>query len=325
MPGIEHARAQCLERTILAMQREYHPTPRERHRNLSAISSGAPVGSFPVDPTNQTSSGLMYTYNTNGTQFEVTANLESQKYKVQFAANPQTSYFPELITGGNPKMSALYNPTGLVGYWNMDEGAGTTTYDSSGNGNSGNWNGTASGGNGTYYSGGKVGSYAGYFNASNDYVLAGKNNVPVGSSPRSVFAWINLPSSATTGFYTISLYGQESTVDDGVWLFVLLGQNLYFAGGNGNNFESPLTITPNTWHFVGYTYGGGTSVTLYQDNQPPQTGTISQLNTIIPSGSSTFVGWDGINAYFSGSIDDVRMYNRALSAAEVQALYSAEH
>lgn len=49
--------------------------------NFSAINSGAPFGSLPVDPANQTSTGLYYTYTTNGTQYELTADMESQKYR----------------------------------------------------------------------------------------------------------------------------------------------------------------------------------------------------------------------------------------------------
>ena len=50
--------------------------------NLNAISSGAPIGSLSVDPTNQSSTGLYYTYTTDGsTLYELTAKMESQKYQ----------------------------------------------------------------------------------------------------------------------------------------------------------------------------------------------------------------------------------------------------
>ena len=50
--------------------------------NFSNISSGAPIGNLPIDPTNTSSSRLYYTYETNGTQFETTAAMESQKYQL---------------------------------------------------------------------------------------------------------------------------------------------------------------------------------------------------------------------------------------------------
>jgi prepilin-type N-terminal cleavage/methylation domain-containing protein len=100
--------------------------------NLGNISAGSPIGNLPVDPVDQTSTGLYYTYNTNGSQFEVTADLESQKYKEQYGNSPNTSMFPEVVSGGTPTVSALYNPAGLVGYWPMNEGSGTSTIDQSG-------------------------------------------------------------------------------------------------------------------------------------------------------------------------------------------------
>ena len=56
--------------------------------NLSAISSGSPLGSLPVDPVNTTSSNFYYTYQTDGTSFKIRAVPESQKYLAQAGTNP---------------------------------------------------------------------------------------------------------------------------------------------------------------------------------------------------------------------------------------------
>src|ERR1017187_9821679 len=55
--------------------------------NFTQISSGAPVGSLPQDPINQTSSNLFYTYTTDGNTYEATAVMESQKYRTQISTN----------------------------------------------------------------------------------------------------------------------------------------------------------------------------------------------------------------------------------------------
>jgi len=52
-----------------------------------------------VDPTNQTSSGLYYSYATNGATFEVSANPESQKYIAQASSNPNM-----FIAGSNTSL-----------------------------------------------------------------------------------------------------------------------------------------------------------------------------------------------------------------------------
>jgi prepilin-type N-terminal cleavage/methylation domain-containing protein len=58
--------------------------------NLNAISAGSPVGNLPVDPTNTSSSGFYYTYETNTSQYEFTAALESQKYQPVAASDGGT-------------------------------------------------------------------------------------------------------------------------------------------------------------------------------------------------------------------------------------------
>jgi len=55
--------------------------------NLSKFSAGSPLSVLPVDPTNQSSTNLYYTYTTNGTSYRVVSVPESQKYLIQAKAN----------------------------------------------------------------------------------------------------------------------------------------------------------------------------------------------------------------------------------------------
>jgi len=68
--------------------------------NFSSISSGAPFGSLPIDPTNSTSSGLYYTYTTSGSQYELTAAMESSKY--------QKGGSGDVISGDGASLSTVY-------------------------------------------------------------------------------------------------------------------------------------------------------------------------------------------------------------------------
>jgi len=133
--------------------------------NFKQISFGSPLGSLPVDPVNTTSTGEYYTYVTGGS-YELTAMLESDKY-ADVAINDGDS-FPGVYS--RRTSSAPLTPgtrdKGLVGYWKLDEGSGTTVYDSSGKGRNGTWYGT-----GTHYATpGKVGPYTGQFNGIDDRV-----------------------------------------------------------------------------------------------------------------------------------------------------------
>jgi hypothetical protein len=201
----------------------------------------------------------------------------------------------------------------------------------SGNGNGGTWSGTPAGVSSTYYASGKVG-LAGVFDGSSTYVItANTSSVPSSNSSRSGFAWILYTGTGTAPYYVIS-YGTTVTAE-ACRLYVDGYPNgakptLYFEGV-GDDFHPTFTLTLNAWHFVGYTYNGGTSITVYYDGQS-QTGSLSgglPLNTVLTSylpyptiGKST----NGLGGYFPGLIDDVRIYNRALSASEIQALYNAE-
>src|ERR1017187_4427763 len=68
--------------------------------NFASTSMGSPLGSLPVDPTNNTSSNLFYTYQTNGNQYEVTATMESQKYQ-SIEANDGGTYSDLFEQGTN--------------------------------------------------------------------------------------------------------------------------------------------------------------------------------------------------------------------------------
>jgi hypothetical protein len=292
---------------------------------FSNISAGSPIGSLPVDPINQTSSGLFYAYNTNRFQFEVTADLESQKYKTQYGQTPQTSLFPEVISGGTPTVSALYNPSGLVGYWPMDEGSGSSTIDQSGNGNPGTWSGTPIGSGGTYYTGGKIGVYAGEFNGSNDYVaISAGSALEALSSTGTVSAWINYSIATTSLRFVLDLGGTGS---HGLDLQAGGGLNdPAFQYGNGSasvTMYAPSILSIGPWYLVTATWSSSGAAIYINGLLNISTSTAP---SITPYATTMYIGANGgTQRYMGGGIDDIRVYNRVLSPAEIMALYNAEH
>ena len=112
--------------------------------------------------------------------------------------------------------------------------------------------------------------------------------------------------------------------------------NAYELKSNGTNFQlqigttTPITITgttaikPDRWYFVAGT-ADGSNMRLYvngtQEASATQTGTIT-TGTANNWGNSLFFGSDDSPSNFLvGTLDDVRIYNRALSAAEIAELY----
>ncbi len=292
--------------------------------NFTLMSSGAPFSSAPVDPIDQTSSNLYYAYATNGSQYELTSVMESQKEKSQFATSPTLSSYPEVAAAGsNLSLSPLFNPAGLVGYWNFEEGGGSTLLDQSGNGNTATWFGTKAGNNGTYYQSGKVGNYSGFFDGSTDHASTTSGGTLNISGNLTMSAWVKTSKTTlqviVTGFNDsgppFSGYGLGVSVNSPGLLSYLDATNVVWKDG-------PTLIDDGNWHFVA-AVASGTVLTLYVDGvQDGATSTIAPPTNY--AGARTIGAWVAAGYYFSGSLDEVRIYSRALSQSEVLALYNAE-
>jgi hypothetical protein len=85
------------------------------------------------------------------------------------------------------------------------------------------------------------------------------------------------------------------------------------------NYSLPLI----TWHHVTFTFSKGV-VKGYVDGVPvPFLANTFTGSTTLPQRTSGLYLATDLTSFYSGSLDDVRVYNRALSATDVAALYSA--
>jgi len=101
----------------------------------------------------------------------------------------------------------------------------------------------------------------------------------------------------------------------------------YLSDGIGANISktdlsaSNLVVNDNIWHLLVGTYDG-TTLKIYVDGLLQGQAT----NTFTIAVNAFFkIGWDdlsGYNRYFNGKIDDVRIYNRAINAQEVLAIFN---
>ncbi len=165
--------------------------------------------------------------------------------------------------------------------------------------------------------------YVAQFNGASSYVRTGASGMPLGSSARSVFAWI---------YYTGNPNNQEQIFNYGV---MTIGNDLEFevtgsprVGLNvkvvGQCWCSvAFPITNNTWHLVGFTYGSGaTHMTFYIDgNSKIETSGGSVLNTEADANGTIGSFTIPNSNFWDGYIADVQVYNTSLSANEVTALY----
>ena len=219
---------------------------------------------------------------------------------------------------GNQQVSAEVNvtvsnssttPLGLVAAFNFNEGAGTTVTDKSGTGN----NGTISGA--TWSTDGRFGA-ALSFNGTSAWVTVPDAASLDFTTSFTVEAWLN-PTSVT-GWRTVILKEAGSK----------LAYGLYGVNGSSRPsgwiqttrdyyVNSTTALATNTWTHVAYSYDGAT---LRMFINGTQVATAAGPTGLSVSTGPLRIGGNAIwGEYFSGRIDEVRVYNRALSAAEIQA------
>jgi len=287
--------------------------------NFSTLSAGSPISSLPIDPINQTSSDLYYTYQTNGSLYKITAFMESSKYAKAGIMDGGTD--PTVAESGSGVAAIPDVGRGLIGDWPLNEGAGGAAIDWGGGMNNGTWGGTQAGSSTYYGSGNNVFQWSGYFNGTNDYV-SGAGLVSFGSSANgTILAWIK-PSSlpATQTILRQGLLGQCYS-----YAASLRGSTLYSGDTNGD-FLLGGTIATGTWQQIAVVFTPSGSQGFVNG---AAVGSNADGPTNCSSAQNYFaIGVQGYNAssalFFSGSMSDVRVYARALSSGEIQQIYNAE-
>ena len=208
---------------------------------------------------------------------------------------------------------------GLVGYWKLDDASGTSAADASGNGNTGTLTGSSH-----TWGAGKIGS-AVNFNGTDDYIDLGSTssafNFPADISGS---AWIK---TSTSGRLILHYNGSSQLIYMSVGPTTAGGTAnkfvvyLWANGGSNTVFSSNQSVTDNLWHLVSFTRNTVTQkVRLYVDGVLDSESSYSAMGGINSSGGVNTVSYPSPYS-FSGSLDEVRVYNRALSADEVAKLY----
>ena len=287
--------------------------------NFGSVFGGSPIPYLPIDPSNDLSSGRYYTYVMGGS-YELTALMEAAKENV--SVNDGGSLPGVFQVGTHIDLTPPTRDKGLVGYWTFDGALGSITNgqtaglsDSSGRGN----NGVASnaGGTGMAFVTGQVGN-AVQFDGADDYVNAGNTSYVENFTTG---AWINSGTDVTT--YRTIISKSSSSADRNYWMNLRTDSGYlderFSVGSAGRTFYTSTALNDNIWHYVAVTYNKA-YVRLYVDGvmltETAQTGSPDN-----PS-ANCLIGKYGSYA-FIGLIDDVRVYDRALSASEIKAIYDA--
>jgi hypothetical protein len=203
---------------------------------------------------------------------------------------------------------------GLVAHWKFDEGSGASTADASGNGN------LATLANGPAWGAGVAGK-ALYFDGTDDNLVVAHSSSLNLSGAFSISAWVN-PASTFAGFRSILVKNYTYYLYAGVAGYCGNGSPLGgFLQASDVTVCHASPLPANTWSHIAVTYDGA-MLTLYRDG-------VMAANTPASGGFSTSSGSLQIGAsqygeYFHGLIDEVRVYNKPLTAAEVQTVYQQD-
>ncbi|MBW8040638.1 MAG: hypothetical protein FVQ85_11615 [Planctomycetes bacterium] len=199
----------------------------------------------------------------------------------------------------------------LVGHWKLDGNAN----DSSAQNNHGTINGDPQ------WVAGKKGSDALDFDGTDDYVGCGNDpSLQITGTEITVVAWV-IKGPISSGWHIIAGKSTDENWADGYGLFWYQNEVGFYVGswGPGGPVKQSFP-TDGQWHHVAGTYDGS-NVKIWVDGVEGTT-PVSYTGSVNGSGGSFEIGrMGGWPAYcFSGTLDDVRVYNAVLTESDIQGL-----
>lgn len=256
--------------------------------------------------------------------------LNSFKIGKQSSANLAFSYFfhgrvddvrvyAGALTAADIRQMAIQVPNGLKAYYSFSDAASGTAIDYSGNGHTGT---LVNAPTATTDRFNVTGAYN--FNSNTKAISASDTGLPSGTAPRTMCSWLRPATLPAAGAYAIAAkYGQPQTgAANYVGIFNDGAQLNAIYSGWGDHLNVAYTFNTNVWYHICGSYDG-TTAKLYVNGE-----LIGQLakswNTVLIGSNGIMIGrGDTTTSYaFSGSVDDVRIYNRVLAANEILALSS---
>ena len=282
------------------------------------IASGAPFWLRFM----RTSGQLRTAYSTNGTIFTPFSDATVDAYNAgqsstvrhvgvwALHSTPAASAIPVAIDHVEVASTCSALPSGLISWWagenNANDALGLNP---------------ASAVGGVTFVPGKSGQ-AFNMDASTGYVQAANpEGLPINAAPRTMMLWFKTPPNfnATTEWALVQ-YGTPA----GSQMFGLITSTnapgrLYFYG-HANDVAGATVLTPDTWYHAAVSYDGA-DIKIFLNGQLDGQGAVGALSTTLSTDGLTIGARPGIS-FWKGPIDDVAIFGRALSAAEIAAIYA---
>jgi hypothetical protein len=192
---------------------------------------------------------------------------------------------------------------GLVGCWLMNENGGGKLYDLSGKNNTGTIT------NATWSTSGQIGNTLS-FDGDGDYVnIASPSNLAMGTGNWSACAWFKV-NAFTNNWPGIIVFDNDGIAFDGDFLAILQDGNGYSMPGGHESI--------GVWTHV-CAVRAGTNYSLYRNGIY---GSTIQTESGYGLAGVYHLGTGFSNTSFNGLIDDVMIYDRALTPSRIKQLYT---
>lgn len=221
-------------------------------------------------------------------------------------------------------VSGTYIMNGLQAYYSLDDGSGATARDTSNNNNTGTINGA------TWATGKNGGGLS--FDGVNNYVrTSDSSSLAISGNAITLSVWVNYLNTNTHQIFIAKPYKEGSHLSP----YFSYGMHGLFVnstqirprfwltiGNTAKSVTSSELVSPQTWYHLIGVYDGSTMKIFING---VERGSVSVTGAITSYATPLLIGANGgLTECFKGSIDDVRIYNRALSNQEVQDLYNGK-
>ena len=251
-----------------------------------------------IDARNQTSGSNAYTFSSwsdGGAQsHSITVPTTGQSYTATY--------------------TAAAPPSGLAGAWGFGEGGGTTTADASGNGN------TATLLNGPTWVAGKYGTGLSFDGANDNLSIPNSTSLNISGSALTLSMWINPATSTGDSVVLGKFWNAGMTSPYYQYAIELSGGRPYLYIGTASGLVGAVMDTAlalNQWSHLAIAFNGS-QAQFYVNGT--LAGTKPLTATMTARGQLMRVGADASPwQFYRGALDNLRIYNRTLTATEVQS------
>lgn len=198
----------------------------------------------------------------------------------------------------------------LIASWSFDEQSGTMAFDSAGDND------------GTIYGATRADGILGGaldFDGVDDYVDCGNNDSLDMTDELTISAWIKRPNFSTYGVIVGKTNGNSVTAGYGLFSYKE-GLEFTFYSQGWQRTTPRVAVTANQWHHVAGTFNGNI-LYLYMDGEQRASLAYNGDITTAAGYPVQIAYWRSQNPHsFNGLIDEVRIYDVALSDAEIREL-----